>query len=39
MEKIRIGIVGVGGIANGAHIPPLQACADCQITAVCDIDQ
>lgn len=34
----RIGIVGVGGIANAAHIPMLLKIKDCKITAICDID-
>ncbi|MDY3928004.1 MAG: Gfo/Idh/MocA family oxidoreductase [Clostridia bacterium] len=34
----RIGIIGVGGIANGVHIPQLLNVRDCKITAVCDID-
>jgi predicted dehydrogenase len=39
MEKVRIGIIGVGGIANGVHIPKYLECEDCVITAVCDIDE
>lgn len=39
MEKVRIGIIGVGGIANGVHIPKYLECDDCVITAVCDIDE
>ncbi len=39
MEKIRIGIIGVGGIANGAHIPQLQKCSNAKITAICDNDE
>lgn len=39
MEKVRIGIIGVGGIANGVHIPKYLECDDCEITAVCDIDE
>lgn len=38
MGKLRVGLIGVGGIMNGAHIPGYLACNDCQITAICDID-
>ena len=38
MSKLRIGLVGVGGICNGVHIPGYLNCKDCVITAVCDID-
>ncbi|MDD6683958.1 MAG: Gfo/Idh/MocA family oxidoreductase [Clostridiales bacterium] len=38
MEKIRVGLIGVGGIMNGVHIPAYQACNDCEITAICDIN-
>ena len=38
MSKLRIGIVGCGGIAKQKHLPSLQACADlCEMTAFCDI--
>ena len=33
---VKIGIVGVGGIANGVHITQLLEVADCRITAICD---
>ena len=40
MKKIRIGLIGTGGICNAAHIPSyLENCMDdCEITAICDID-
>lgn len=38
MSKLKIGIVGCGGIANQKHFPSLKACEDqCEITALCDI--
>ncbi|MBL7074783.1 Gfo/Idh/MocA family oxidoreductase [candidate division KSB1 bacterium] len=37
-EKIRIGIIGVGGIAQMAHIPVLKGLDGVEIVAVCDID-
>ena len=39
MDIKRIGIVGVGGIACGRHIPELLAVSSCKITAICDIDK
>lgn len=40
MKKIRIGLIGTGGICNGVHIPSyLDNCMDdCEITAICDIN-
>lgn len=38
-DKVRVGIIGTGGIAHGAHIPGyLQIPDQCEITALCDID-
>ncbi len=39
MKEIRIGVVGVGGIARGAHIAPAQEIEGVRITAICDIDE
>lgn len=37
-QKIKVGIVGCGGIANGKHLPSLKANADlCEIVAFCDL--
>ena len=36
-KKVRIGIVGFGGIARGRHVNELSKCSDAVITAVCDI--
>jgi len=38
VNKVRIGLIGVGGIMNGVHIPGYLSCDDCEITAICDID-
>lgn len=38
MKKVRIGLIGVGGIAQGAHLPPLSESPDVEITALCDIN-
>lgn len=36
---VKVGIIGVGGIAQNVHIPQLKECADAKITAICDIDE
>ena len=37
MEKIKIGIIGCGGIANGKHMPAIRKLDDVEMTAFCDI--
>ena len=37
MEKIRIGIIGCGGIANGKHMPSLSKLPNVEMVAFCDI--
>lgn len=40
MSKLKIGIIGVGGIAQGRHIPAFQKInLDCEITAVSDVNK
>ena len=38
MSKLRVGLIGVGGIMNGTHIPGYLTCDDCEIVAICDIN-
>ena len=38
MNVKRIGIIGLGMIAQARHIPELKAVDGCKITAICDID-
>lgn len=38
MKKIKVGIIGLGGIAN-KHIAELLRCEDVEITAICDVDE
>ena len=38
MEKLRVAIVGCGGIANGKHMPSLQKVEECEMVAFCDLD-
>ena len=38
MKKLRVGIIGCGGIANGKHMPGLKANSDlCEMVWFCDI--
>lgn len=37
MEKVRIGIIGCGGIANGKHMPSLSKLKNVEMVAFCDI--
>ncbi len=37
-KTVKIGIVGVGNVARGRHIPELLKCADAEIVAICDVD-
>ena len=37
-NKIKVGVIGTGGIANAAHLPGYAAIPDeCEIFALCDI--
>ena len=37
MRKVRIGIIGCGGIANGKHMPTLSQMDNVELVAFCDI--
>lgn len=37
MDKVRFGIVGVGGMGSG-HANTMQSIEECELTAVCDIE-
>ncbi len=37
MEKLRVGIIGCGGIANGKHMPSLRKVEECEMVAFCDL--
>lgn len=39
MNLKRIGIIGLGMIGCGRHIPELKNVNECKITAICDIDE
>jgi len=37
MKKLKVGIIGVGGIANGKHMPSLAKIKEVEMVAFCDI--
>lgn len=37
MKKVKIGIIGCGGIANGKHLPAIQRNGNFDLVAVCDL--
>lgn len=37
MRKVKVGIIGVGGIANGKHMPSLAKLENVEMVAFCDI--
>lgn len=37
MKKLRIGIIGCGGIANGKHMPSLKKLDNVEMVAFCDL--
>ena len=38
MEKIKVGIAGIGAISQVAYLPSLQEIEDFNVIAVCDVD-
>ncbi|MDR0669346.1 MAG: Gfo/Idh/MocA family oxidoreductase [Treponema sp.] len=39
MPRIKIGVIGLGGIAGAVHLPGIEKCPDFELTALCDIDR
>lgn len=39
MKPIKIGIIGLGSIANGRHLPEIANCPDLELLAICDINE
>ncbi len=37
MRKVKVGIIGCGGIANGKHLPSLKKLETAELVAFCDI--
>jgi virulence factor len=38
VEKVRVAMIGAGGMANSVHYPSLASFDDVEIAAVCDLD-
>lgn len=38
MKKLKVAIIGCGGIANGKHLPSLKKVEQVELVAFCDID-
>lgn len=36
-ERVRVGIIGAGGIANAVHMPSLNEIPECEVVAICDL--
>ncbi|MBR5867875.1 MAG: Gfo/Idh/MocA family oxidoreductase, partial [Clostridia bacterium] len=37
MTKLKLAVIGCGGIANGKHLPSLKEVPEVEIVAFCDI--
>lgn len=37
--KVKIGIIGAGGIATSVHMPSLAEIDDCEVVAICDLHE
>jgi predicted dehydrogenase len=37
MKKVRLGVIGVGSMASGVHLPNIAKARDVELTAVCDV--
>jgi len=39
MEKVKVGMIGAGSLANSVHYPSLAEFDDVEIAAICDLDE
>lgn len=39
MDKVKVAMIGAGGMANGVHYPSLASFDDVEIAAICDLDE
>jgi len=39
MERVRLGLIGAGGMANSVHYPSLAAMDDVELVGLCDLDE
>ena len=38
MDKVRVALIGAGGMANAVHYPSLATFKDAELVAICDLD-
>ena len=36
-KKIRVGVIGAGGMGTNIHVPSLAEIEECEIVAICDL--
>ena len=39
LKKVRLALIGAGGMANGVHYPSLAEMPDVELAALCDLDE
>lgn len=39
MDKIRMGVIGCGGVSDMAHLPYILENPDAELTAICEVDE
>ena len=39
MKKVKVGVIGAGGLACGIHLPILASLEEAQLVALCDWDE
>jgi virulence factor len=39
MDRVRVGFIGAGGMANSVHYPSLAGFRDVEIATICDLDE
>ena len=38
-KKLRVGVIGAGGIFQGAHLPGWKALPQCEVVALADVNK
>lgn len=39
MDRVRVAVIGAGGLATREHYPALASCADVELVGACDLDR
>jgi predicted dehydrogenase len=39
LKSVNIGVIGAGGIAQGAHLPAYENCPNANIVAIADVNE